>query len=340
MTATLNSSLGETVTVQLPASLAEVPLNRYIDFIVECRDIGDPSKNQVSAMARAAGAFYGTDLELMVKRTLKEDPNAEIVGLDRSLNTLYAHALNLVSGAAGKMVAPDKSEINYMGEVYRIPTFIQESLSGALPVVTVIEAIECAEIRRVTAQTVENRGNPNGSLRKIVLDLMVGEVGPGKMPPKEVMERAEKFIQEETAKRGDPDGSLMFTMYLHLLAVLLRKEGEQMPIGDAEREIWITERAAHLQHIDAQTALNLDFFLLHISRGSEQSPDAIGFLSRPMMQILMETQLRLEKQKPTLKRKMQRSFKGLAGGKSQSFYSKKGGLAKSKKSTAQTLKTR
>lgn len=342
MTATLSSTAGETAEIKLPGSLAEVPLNRYIDFIVECRAVGDPDKNQVSAMARAAGAFYGLDLEDMVKRTLETDPNAEIVGLDKSLKNLFGHAISVVKGASGELVTPDRAEITYKGEVYRVPAIVQSALRGepSLPGITVIEAVECAEIRRVTAQSVEARGNPNGQLRKVILDLLIGETGANNIPDKAVMDKAEAFIKEETAKRGDPDGSLMFSMYLHLLAVLLRKEGEQMPIGDAEREAWILDRATYFQEIDAQTALNLDFFLLHISRNSEESPDAIGFLSRPMMRLLVETELRAAKPKQRLNRKTKPSFKGLAGGKSVSFSSKKGGLAKSKKSTAPDLKTR
>lgn len=342
MTATLKSNTGENATIELPGSLAEVPLNRYIDFIVECRAIGETGKNQVSAMARAAGAFYGLDLEDMVKRTLETDPEAEIVGLDRSLRNLFGHAISIVKGASGELITPDKAEITYKGEVYRVPVIVQSSLRGepTLPGITVIEAVECAEIRRVTAQSVESRGNPGGSLRKAVLDILIGETGAENIPGKAVMDKAEAIIKEETARRGDPDGSLMFSMYLHLLAVLLRKGEEQMPIGDAEREAWILERATYFQEIDAQTALNLDFFLLHISRNSDESPDAIGFLSRPMMRLLVETELRAAKPKQRLNRKTKRSFKGLAGGKSVSFSSKKGGLVKSKKSTAPDLKTR
>lgn len=56
------------------------------------------------------------------------------------------------------------------------------------------------------------------------------------------------------------------------------------------------------------------------------------------MAHLVEMELRIEKQKPKLNRKMRRSFKGLVGGKSSSSSSKKGGTGKSKKSTAQILK--
>lgn len=341
MTATLNTGAGEVATINLPSNLSEVPLNRYIDFIVECRAIGDPNKNQVSAMAKAAGAFYGLDLDSMVKMTLETDPEAQIIGLDQSLNTLYAYAIKLVREAAGVMLPPDQAHVHYMGETYHVPTFIQNSLGDSiLPKISVIEAVECAEIRRVTSQTLEARGNPNGQLRKMVLDMLIGETGPGNIPKKEVLDKAEVFIKEETAKRGDPDGSLMYTMYLHLLAVLLRKDGEQMPIGDADRERWILERVDYFQHIDAQTALNLDFFLLHISRHSEQSPDAIGFLSRPMMALLLEMELRIEKQKPKPNRKTRRSLRGSDGGKSASYSLKKDGSGKLKKSIAQTLKTR
>lgn len=339
MTATLNTGAGEVATVNLPASLSEVPLNRYIDFIVECRAMGDPNHNQISAMAKAAGAFYGLDLDGMVKMTLETDPDAQIVGLDQSLNTLYAYAIGIVRKSSGEMLPPDKAEVIYRGETYHVPTFIQNALGdNILPNVSVIEAIECAEIRRVTAQSIEARGNPNGMLRKQVMDILIGETGANNIPEKAVLDRAENFIKEETAKRGDPDGSLMYTMYLHLLAVLLRKEGEKMPIGDADRERWILDRVAHFQGIDAQTALNLDFFLLHISRHSDQSPDAIGFLSRPMMALMVEMELRTAKQKPKHNRKTRRSFKGLVGGKSLSSSSKKGGTGKSKKSTAQILK--
>lgn len=341
MTATLKNTLGESAAIELPRSLAEVPLSRYIDFIVECRDFGNPEKNQVTVMAKACGAFYGQDLETMLSRTLREVEGADIAGLDGSLSQLLGYALEVVRSAGGQIVSPEQAEVAYMGEVYRMPVFLQGALTGQdlLPGVTVIEAVEAAEVQRLASQTIEGRGNPGGQLRKRVMDMVVQAHG-GEMPPPEVLKSAERMIQDETAKAGDPDGSIIYSMYLNLLALLLRKDGEQLPVDDGERAAFVDARAAHFQQIDAQTALNVDFFLLNTSGGSESGHPAIGSLSRPMFDLLAATRLRAAKPAPKPNRKTRRSLAASGGGKSSLPSSKGGGMAKSRKPTAPSLRAR
>ncbi|MFK5282066.1 hypothetical protein ACI3PL_21160, partial [Lacticaseibacillus paracasei] len=58
-----------------------------------------------------------------------------------------------------------------------------------------------------------------------------------------IIQGAEMVIEAETDRAGDPDGSLLYSMFLRTVAILCRKDGEQMPFEDAEREVWINQRA-------------------------------------------------------------------------------------------------
>jgi len=99
-----------------------------------------------------------------------------------------------------------------------------------------------------------------------------------------------RLFDKESKKSGDEDGSVLFTQHLRLLAILFLKEGEQLPGDDSQREHWIEERAKHFEDIDAQTALDADFFLLNILQPSKETERVIGSLSLQSLGLVMGTQ--------------------------------------------------
>ncbi|MEM4255645.1 MAG: hypothetical protein QXR53_04965, partial [Candidatus Norongarragalinales archaeon] len=69
-------------------------------------------------------------------------------------------------------------------------------------------------------------------------------------------------IAQVRQRDGDVDGSALYTYYLNLCAILLRKEGEGLPLSEAELDDFIQTRTQffHDLPISAGVALDVDFF--------------------------------------------------------------------------------
>jgi len=79
----------------------------------------------------------------------------------------------------------------------------------------------------------------------------------------EVVEISEvdRLLSREAEKTGDPDGSLTFERDLTAMAVLLRKEGEALPVNTPERIAFLRSRAEHFQNLPMHIVLGVRFFL-------------------------------------------------------------------------------
>lgn len=296
--ATLKQRGGAVVAeIPLPQSLADVPLSRFIDFLVECRALSDSSDEtrHLIIMCRAISAFTGIEFEKIVTAKVGDLYRRDIAGLQDSISGLFGYIANLISNAGGEMRTPESAAFVYKGDAYHMPVILQQALQGeyALPFVSVIEAVEAAEIQRLKSQQTKEQGDPDGSLKRRIMAIAEAEAERADDATKlRILKAAEKTVATETERQGDPDGSLLYSMYLRTLAVLARKEGENMPLDDAQRERWINDRAFHFQEIDAQTALDVDFFLTNILNACGNTLPAIGFLSRQSFAVVAEMRLR------------------------------------------------
>lgn len=254
---------------EAPATIREVTLSQYIDFLVAIRDFRNEGVNEAAVMARAVAAFVGCDpVELAAA---KFGGDYEQVALDNveSVSGLYAYLLHLIGTHKPTVTQDSVAKFEYKGEQYFLSGTALSSVSGIqLNALSVIEAVEAFEVK--------NR------------------------------------INNAMSADGDPKGELWFTEYLHILAILARKEGEQLPLDDAERISFISDRAAHFMDIPADIALDVDFFLLTGLLLSKITPRFIGSLTLPALQILQEVKKR-PRQSARLNRSQRRRLKGLAG---------------------------
>lgn len=295
VTATLTRRGGAILaTIELPKTLKQVPLNRFIDFLVECRNFGDENQNQFVVMARAISAFCDHPLSDIVEAELGSD---EITALDGGLRGLFGYISNLIHTAKGTLLTPGNASFEYMGETYTIPVIMQQAMAGeyTLADLSVIETIEVLEVERFKTQKTLMSGDPNGHIRQKIMAVANEEMGvyePGDSRRMAISTAANAMIAAETEKAGDPDGSLLYSKYLKMAAILCRKDGENLPFDDAKREAWINGRAMHFQNLDAQTALNVDFFLTSILVSSAQSHSVATFLSRQSFVLLASIRLK------------------------------------------------
>jgi hypothetical protein len=139
---------------------------------------------------------------------------------------------------------------------------------------------------------------------------------------------AERVVHADIAESGDATGAKQYTLYLKTLSVFARAEGEEtLPESDTERERVLNDSTLFFSGrdlatgeridtgIDTATALNVDFFLSGLWKGSAKIPAAIGSLSRPALLRILEATLRRTR-KPSRPRKttMQPSSAASVGG--------------------------
>lgn len=75
----------------------------------------------------------------------------------------------------------------------------------------------------------------------------------------------ERLKKAETQKEGDADGAIYFTTLLWRFAVMMRKEGEQLPINKSERQKFLEKRIKFFKDLPMSIVLELSFFLTRLS---------------------------------------------------------------------------
>lgn len=148
------------------------------------------------------------------------------------------------------------------------------------------------------------------------LPLGLGEVLPD-ISVVEAIEALEllRISENNTKERPAEAANIRFTTYLKMLAILARKEGEELPINDAHREQFLTERLIHFQGIDAATALDVDFFLLSSLQRSNATHEIAGSFIRRASALAVETCDWKKKPTTVRRRTTNRSLPASAGGK-------------------------
>jgi hypothetical protein len=286
----------------IPGSLHDVPLPRFIDFIVESRSLSNESETTaIVTMTKAVAAFYNISTQTLFDAAAGLNTDAE--SFAGSVSSLYAYATRLIADFTPKLsTTPGGRSFTYKGDKYTIPAILEQAIAGEfiLPDLTVGEVIEVSELSRFREQTMTVRADRDGAL-KVKFDKMVNEriAALGSKPTTDELnaidEARRQMYREQVETDGDPDGSLMFTYYLKLLAALTRRDGENLPVEDSTREHWLQSRAAQFQEIDAATALDVDFFLTDISQSYDNGRRVGGFLKSRCFAVVAATRLKSAK---------------------------------------------
>lgn len=303
----------------LPSSLNDVPLSRFIDFLVDSRLLSNSNEGAaIVAMTKAVSSFYAIDFTVLIKAAAGVGANTD--SYEGSVRQLYAYAVKMISEFKPTTANSAGQFFTYKGEAYFIPAIVEQAIKGEyiLPDLSVGEVIEVAEMARFREQTMMARADPNGSL-KVKFDKMVSEkIGKAKQTDAElkaIEATGSEMYREKVETDGDPDGSLMFTYYLKLLAALTRRKDETLPVEDSTREHWLQTRATHFQQIDAATVLNVDFFLTNTLQSSKNGLRVGGFLRSLSFAVVVEMLLRSGRHLSEQRRTAKKSLKKSAGGK-------------------------
>ena len=281
----------------VPSNIYEVPLNRYIDFIIE---VGNSTpENYLQQHAKAVSAFYGVDLMVVFSGVYESEKDKETFEMN-TVAQLHGYAAGLIDAhlrmlTAAPPINTSAPYFEFCGEQYNIPLIatkvLASGISEVLPNLTVIESIEAMEVNRA-------------------YEMVVNE---------------------------DESGSNLFAKYLKLLAVLCRKDNEHLPVDDVEREQFILERGnvfggSNGEMISAGTALDVDFFLTAFSGRLKNSRNVTTFLYLQSLLIAALVTLRRQPvRKPQGKVIAMKSLNGSGGGRSSRRSLIKDSLKRAKK---------
>lgn len=304
--AQLKSPSGDIIgEFELPRSLSEVRLNRYVDFLIESFNMAEG--NAVAGLIKAVNAFYGISVDELAgiaTGNLYDDSH----GFEGTLRSLYGWAVTLIEKFEPQLATLQEHQFSYNGRTFEMPVIVQAAARGEqiLPSLSVIEAVEAAEVQRRIMQAIDdNRAARRKMMKDAGADIDGAEmiVAAAKIDiEKGVFVETQKYrdalhLVRNVQQAGDPNGSQMYSQFLQMLAVLYRERidentVESLPIDDGQREGFIQNRAAFFANIDAATALNCAFFLKNILTGYEGYASVVSFLTLLNFEVLAATLLR------------------------------------------------
>lgn len=292
--ATLKTVGGDVLaTITLPQSGSDIPLSRYVSFLSEMRKFQLENANPMQIMAQAVSEITGIALSDILLSKVGEQW-AEDRELDGGIRSLYGWCVNALSNYKGQSRNAENFTFDYKGETYKIPYLIASEIAGGMQTMNMPfsagEAIEAWETIRGFSQQIKEAGDPKGERAKRISQLRES-IAKGK---DENGEKAREIsrLESDIDFDGDPNGNLMFAQYLRMIAIIARKEAEQLPIGDADRERWIQARMIHLQEIDTKTAIDVDFFLTGLLSQSGKTHPVISSLILPLFALSATIQSR------------------------------------------------
>lgn len=277
----------------MPKTLYDLPLNRYIDFLVRCRDLKPFEQEQGATMAlqmcRALSDFFAVKIETMLFAEIGNGNVQRYNSAEKTVSQLFAHVTNFVSKHESKPLT-EKFEFTHRREDFVLNSLPIKAAFGEmetyLPALNVLEVIEAAELQRLKVEHIRATGDPDGSVRMRILETAIGvEQKPETVKALKIA--AGKVADLEIAKLGDPNGSVVYSGYLKLIAILAKKPGEYLPTDDVERDVFINNRIRFFADISAGVALDVDFFLTNTLQAFGNEGTHIGFLTRQSIVLVL-----------------------------------------------------
>jgi hypothetical protein len=188
----------------------------------------------------------------------KEAKYFELVKVDKESSA----AIVLIGEAVKCLVQGDISELKFSDDMPFAPENYTIGLSDELTIlrlyfhiVTVVNSYAPIEVPKTFEIEGEVFHLHYETILKSKNELTTGEAI-------EVME-----FQSQAAQRKvgavDEDANINFTLGLHEMAILLRKEGEKLPEQKREREIFLKERIVLFQDVPLNVILDVRFFFLN-----------------------------------------------------------------------------
>lgn len=147
-----------------PASIGEMRLAQYIDFLVALRDFRKEGANEVAVMARAVATFSGIDPVEIIQARVGGDYEQAALDNEPTIYSLYSYLLRLIEVHKPRIRTIDEAIFQYKGETFQIPASAKAAVMNVpKKEMTVIEAVEAFEVKRRVGDAMKADGDPTGS---------------------------------------------------------------------------------------------------------------------------------------------------------------------------------
>lgn len=272
----LKTESGEIICeIDLPQDAGEIRLNQYIPFICHVRRLNDEKQMENTTVVQVMAEAIGEFCDV----DLDEVFRAKMGDLYAEEETLY----DTLRGIWGYLV---KVLISFKGNLRVGQDF----------------SFEC-----------------EGEDFEIPFHQHVALISGNVMPGLNVQQSVEcleiiRLTEDSIKTKGDPKGSLWYSQYLKMLAILTRKVGgETLPSNISMRQDFYQKRAKLFSRIDLQTALDVDFFLQITFERSGKTHPIGGSLILPLLGLgLMMSRWKGKRTKR--RRNITRRFSGALAG--------------------------
>lgn len=239
----------------LPASVSEMTINEYVEFMVELWAIKDGNENPISCMARAVSAVSGTDIRIILQGIAGKPDAQNEQGYQRTVCALFEHIAKIIQEYTPQIRLNEDRVFtmpvtNAAGdEVEQIFTIPGYALNGLLANPQIedlptFQAIEVMEIQRLYLAAVE--------------------------------------------KDKDRDGSFLYTHYVETLTILARAENEKFPETTSQLDAWLEQRKYLFADAPADVCLDVDFFLFSTFASLNPDQRTVGFLTLCRLNLMVE----------------------------------------------------
>lgn len=161
----LNDSEGGILAqFDFPASISEMRLSQYIDFLVALRDFRKEGVNEVAVMARAVAVFAGIDPVEIIQAKVGVDYEQTALDNEPTIFSLYNYLLKLIEVHRPRIRTIDEAIFEHKGETFQIPASSKAIVMGiSKKDLSVIEAVEAFEVKRRVSEAMKVDGDPTGS---------------------------------------------------------------------------------------------------------------------------------------------------------------------------------
>lgn len=235
----------------VPYSLHQITISQYYDFQIAYDTLVKEAERVEELSAKGEDFNKNKVIEYMIEACKVIVPNAEILPLNPKENiTEYIRQCKLIE-------ANDELTISLLyAHLFNVAQLYKSDSSKK------VEFEYKGDTYKVRAQEL---------WRSWMVDPNYVQMSAGEYLWINEFQR-HKAIENE--KKAQKYGVLSFRLNLFMLAMLARKEGEQLPYRESELREFVLNRAKHFQEVPASVALDVAFFLSHLIELYEKTPNS------------------------------------------------------------------
>jgi hypothetical protein len=241
----------------VPYSLEEINLSQYYDFQIAYDRMMREAEKVDNGEINSGERHESKVVELMIETCKIIVPKADLLDFNPNENiTEYIETFKIIEGG-------DELTISLLyAHLFNIVRIYEPKHKDK------VEFEYKGETYKIIAQEL---------WRSWMMDPNYTQMSAGEYIWINEFKREKKKVDDQSFEQY---GTMAFRVNLFMLAILARKEGEQLPYKESELREFVLNRAKHFQEVPASIALDVAFFLSHLIELYEKTPNSNIFTNK------------------------------------------------------------